>query len=63
MNATWEHFPEDEKARLAIYDRVADNFAALARVLRSSRPDTMISIIEQGKEESEEQEEGEDGTD
>lgn len=31
VDMTWKKFPDDEKARLAVYDRTAESFAGLVR--------------------------------
>lgn len=51
VDSAWEHFPEDEASRLYLYDRVADNFSALARVLRGSRSDKVVNNISEVGEE------------
>lgn len=32
VDMVWKRFPEDEKARLATYDRLAESFAGLVKV-------------------------------
>lgn len=34
VKSVWERYPEDLESRLYLYDRIAEGFAGMARVLR-----------------------------
>lgn len=42
VDSVWKKCPDNLEARLYLYDRIADSFAAMARVLRSSKNDKSI---------------------
>lgn len=56
VNAVWEKYPENVEARLKTYDRIAESFAAMARVLRVEKTEKPVIQIESKTEEPENEE-------
>ena len=51
VDMVWKRFPDDDKARLAVYDRVAESFAGLVRAFNS--PDDRFELPKEESDVSE----------